>query len=550
MKKRLASAVLAVMTGAAVLLTGCGGSSADESASTTSAADSSAATESASTTASESSASTTASDTAAAGGTVTIARSYDSNNLDPTMTADNVDIWVLNLMVEGLVASSDDGKEIVPAVADTWEISDDGLTYTFHIRDGIKFSDGNDVTVEDCIYSLDRAKNQEGPWVGMLDMIDTMEDTGDNNLKITLTETSPSFLSTLAMFSNGIMEKSYCESAGDEGIAEKPVGTGPFTLEEWDKGEKMVFKKNPYYWEEGCPKVDEIDMVVVADDSTRIMQLQSGQIDVATMIPFSRISELQNTSGVNVEMFDSTETTFVILNCQGEYTKDEKVRDALKLATDKNSINEAVYFGYGSLAETFLSPSAPHYDENLPATEQDLDQAKELLSEAGYPDGFEITVEVGSGNDTYLQIATMLQDQWKEIGVTLNINQIDTVTARQNWKDGNYDVFISGMTSDMTDTSELAGLWTIAEQANCWRSYWNGDEKQVQAEEYCRKANSEMDEEARMEDYAKMQEIVADGNPLIPLVYIPYPVAMSDRVSGFVQNPLGVYNLKNMSIAQ
>lgn len=478
---------------------------------------------------------------------VTLARDLDSNNLDPIMTADNCNIWVINMMIEGLVTSSDDGKEIIPAVADTWKISDDDLVYTFHIRDGIRFSNGEQVTVEDCIYSLQRAKDTDGPWIGMLDMIADMENGGDNNIVITLNAPSPSFLSTLAMCGFGIMPKTYCEKAGDEAIASKPVGTGPFALQEWKQDEKMVFVKNPYYWEEGCPKVDEIDMVVVKDDSTRMMQLQSGQIDIATQIPYSSIDKLKAMDGICVNLFDSTDVKFIIINCQSEYLSDKRVRQALKLATDKDAINNAVYFGYGENAETFLSPSAPHYNANLPNTEPDVEAAKALLVEAGYGDGFTLSLEVGSGDTAYLQIATMLQEQWRQIGVTLNIQQIDTATARQNWKDGNYDVYISYMTSDMTDTSELAGLWCIREQANCWRTYWD-DEDQKKAEQLCIRANSEMDENARLADYGEMQAIVADAVPVIPLVYTPYTFVTTDRVTGAAQTPLGIYNFKNLEV--
>jgi len=142
---------MALFMAAAMMMTGCGGGSA-------------------------STASTDSTGTAASSENtdfdgkkvVTMARDLDSNNLDPVMTADNCDIWILNMIVEGLVGTSDDGKEIIPAVADTWTVSDDGLEYVFHIRDGIKFSNGEDVTVEDCIYSLTRAKDTDGPWIGMI----------------------------------------------------------------------------------------------------------------------------------------------------------------------------------------------------------------------------------------------------------------------------------------------------------------------------------------------------------------------------------------------
>ncbi len=530
MRKKLISVILACSL-FGTLLSGCGSTGVDNTSSVMAGQ-------------AESTGST--SDAGTDGKKIVIARHLDSEGLDPVMTASNVDIWVLNMMIEGLVGSSDDGSEIIPAVADKWEVSEDYLTYTFHIRDGIKFADGNPVTADDVIYSLTRARDEEGPWVGMLDMMEKIEDGGDGTVVISLKEPSPAFLSTLAMFYCGILEKSYCEEAGEEGLTEKPMGTGPFVLSEWDKGEKMIFTKNENYWEEGCPKVDEIDMVVVADDSTRIMQLESGQIDAVTEVPYARLEELESYGGLTVNLFDSTDVLFLLINCQGTYGSDKKIRNALSLATDKKAINDAVYYGKGTLAETFLAPALPYSDQDLPETKVDIEKAKALLSEAGFPDGFEITVQVGSGDSAVLQTATILQQQWAEIGVKLNIEQIDLATARQNWKDGNYDVYISDMTSDMTDTSELAGLVTVYDQAHCWRTYWD-DEDQKAAEKLTLEANTEMDEKKRAEDYTKMQEIMADAKPLIPLVYMPFSFVASEKVTGYAQNPLGVYNFKNMT---
>lgn len=546
MKNKKLLAVLLAGAMAGTLLTGCGSSAPADTGSAASETAASEAPAEAASESAEAASSEAPAESAATGGTVVIDRTLDSETLDPVMTANNCDIWVLNMMVEGLVTSSDDGKEVIPAVADSWTVSDDNLTYTFHIRDGIKFSDGNPVTAEDCVFSVQRAKDADGPWLGMLDMVDTIEDGGDGTVVIKLKEPSPSFLATLAMFDCGILEKSYVDSVGDEGLAEKPIGTGPFMLKEWAKGDKMVFVKNPYYWDEGKPMVDEIDFDVVADDNTAIMQLESGQVDAVEGIPFNRVAEVDGMDGISVTRFESTNIKFLLINCQGEITKNKEVRQALALAMDKSAINTAVYSGEGVLAETFLSPAIPYSYQDLPATTVDIDKAKSLLADAGYPDGFELTVQVGSGDTSILQTATLIQQQWKEIGVTLNIEQIDLATARQNWKDGNYDVFLSNMTSDMTDISELAGLVTVADQAHCWRTYWDGDE-QKKAEELTLAGNAEMDETKRADDYKQMQEILADSLPLIPICYVPFEFAASDKISGYYQNPLGIYNFKNMT---
>lgn len=477
---------------------------------------------------------------------VIMARGIDSSTLDPAMASKNQDVWMMNFVLEGLVRSSEDGKSVEPGVADSWEISDDSLTYTFHLRDGIKFSNGEAVTPEDCVYSINRSKNMEGsPWAGMLSVIKDIKADGDDKVVITVSQPSPSLLSLLAMFPCSIMPKAYCEEAGDEGIANAPVGTGPFVLESWEKNNKMIFKKNEYYWQEGLPKIDEFDMNVVSDDNTRMMQLKSGQIDMADA-PLSQLNELKNTSGITVDEFPSTSVDYIILNCQNEKLKDVRVRQALELATDKEAIIKAVSYGFGTPADSFISPSAPHYNTNLPKVTRDVEKAKALMKEAGYENGMDLTVQIGSGSTGSLQQATLLKQQWAEIGVNLNIEQIDSATASANWSALNYEVYFSYLTSDMTDTSELAELWCVYDSSQCWGSGWNGD-KQKEAEEYVKKASTEMDENKRAEYYGKMQEIVAEEVPNIPLYNSSFYIAHSDKISNLVQTPLGNYRFETLT---
>lgn len=479
---------------------------------------------------------------------VIMARGIDSATLDPAMASKNQDIWMMNFALEGLVKSSEDGKSIEPAVADSWKISEDFLTYTFHLRDGVKFSTGEEVTSEDCVYSINRSKNMEGsPWSGMLSVIEDIHAEGEDTVIVQVSQPTPSLLSLLAMFPCSIMPEEYCEKAGDEGIANAPVGTGPFLLESWEKNSGMVFKKNEYYWQEGLPKIDEFDMMVVSDDNTRMMQLKSGQIDMADA-PMSQLDELKKTDGIVVDEFASTSVDYIILNCQNEKLSDARVRQALELATDKEAIIKAVSYGYGTIADSFISPSAPHYNTELPEIKRDIEKAKELLKEAGYENGMDLTVQIGSGSTGSLQQATLLKQQWAEIGVTLNIEQIDGATASANWSDLNYEVYFSYLTSDMTDTSELAELWCVYDSTQCWGSGWNSD-RQKEAEEYVKKAAVEMDETKRAEYYGKMQEIVAEEVPNIPLYISPFYIAHSDKIGDIVQTPLGNYCFETLTKA-
>lgn len=530
MKKKVLAALLSV-TMLATLLVGCGTGSAEEASSVAT---------------TETDTEETAAGTVSEGSEITIARPVDSATLDPIVAGLNEDIWVINLMLQGLTKSSADGTSIEPCLAESWEVSDDQMTYTFHIREGLKFSDGSDVTAEDWQYSLDRYLNaSESPWIGMVSMIDSAEATDDTTVVIKLNEVSPTFLATSALFCMSVMPKAYCEEVGDDGIAKKPVGTGPFYLEEWVPGEKMVFVKNPYYWEEGLPKSEKITFNIVADDNTRIMQLQSGEADAITYVPANRVAELDAMSGINVLTFDSTESRHITVNNSVPALSDARVRNALLMATDRASLVQAVYYGIATISTGLIGPAQPYYNSAIEAVPYDVEAAKALLAETDYADGFDVTIQIRSGNTNELQEATMLKEQWSKIGVNLNIEQVDSSTVADHWYSMEFDMMFTSLTSDTADTNQFAQGLCIADLKDCYHTLWSGDE-QKKAEELAIAARSEMDTTKRAELYNELQLITSAENPILPLYYIPFVVATSDKITGFSQNPLGVYDFSEL----
>lgn len=196
----------------------------------------------------------------------------------------------MNLVFEGLVRSTADGKSIEPCLATSWDISDDGLVYTFHLREDVKFSDGTPVTAEDWEYSLERSL-ELGAWNSLISSIDDVKAVDEKTIDIVLKNPSGSLLASLAAFFCAVVPKDYYSSTDDDTLASNPIGTGPFYLESWVPQESMCFKKNPNYWDAEHPFADEIDFLVVPDDNTRIMQLQAGQVDIATGIQCANIQK-------------------------------------------------------------------------------------------------------------------------------------------------------------------------------------------------------------------------------------------------------------------
>ena len=476
---------------------------------------------------------------------VTIARGTDTVTLDPAFAGDNVDIWVDSLIFEGLVRASEDGKEIEPCLADTWEISDDGLTYTFHLRDEAKFSDGTDVTAEDAAFSINRSLN-EGSWNSLISCIKEAKAVDEDTVEIDLNNPSGSLLSCLASFICAIYPESYYSTADAVSLTKEPLGTGAFYLEEWKPDEKMILKKNPYYWETGYPLADEIDLLVVPDDNTRLMQLQAGQIDAMEGVSAQMREQLQNTAGVNIIDFPTTHVDYVSFNYTSEKLNDKRVRQALNYATNREDINQAVFGGLGTLCPSVVWPTAEYFNPDQKSYDYDPDKAKELLAEAG-AENLDLNLIISTGDASSLMEATILKDQWSKVGVNLNIEQMDSSARRDARNNLTFEVLLNYFTSDITDTAENMEMFCIKDNFDCWHLGWNGAD-QEEAEKLVKEAGATTDKEIRKTNYYKAQEIMADNALIIPLVTLPETVAVRDNVSGFEQGILGNYYFNELTI--
>lgn len=476
---------------------------------------------------------------------VTIARGTDTVTLDPAFAGDNVDIWVDSLIFEGLVRASEDGKEIEPCLADTWEISDDGLTYTFHLREEAKFSDGTDVTAEDAAFSINRSLN-EGSWNSLISCIKEAKAVDEDTVEIDLNNPSGSLLSCLASFICAVYPESYYSSTDADTLTKEPLGTGAFYLEEWKPDEKMILKKNPYYWETGYPLADEIDLLVVPDDNTRLMQLQAGQIDAMEGVSAQMREQLQNTAGVNIIDFPTTHVDYVSFNYTSEKLNDKRVRQALNYATNREDINKAVFGGLGTLCPSVVWPTAEFFNPDQKSYDYDPDQAKELLKEAG-AENLDLNLIISTGDASSLMEATILKDQWSKVGVNLNIEQMDSSARRDARNNLTFEVLLNYFTSDITDTAENMEMFCIKDNFDCWHLGWNGAD-QEEAEKLVKEAGATTDKEIRKTNYYKAQEIMADNALIIPLVTLPETVAVRDNVSGFEQGILGNYYFNELTI--
>lgn len=496
-----------------------------------------------------------AADAATRGGILTYGRYADSLFLEPVLNDNNVDIWILSNLYDTLLLPTDDGKGVQPGLATAWTVSPDGKTVTLTLREGTKFSDGSPITAEDVQWSLQRAaKKDNGIWQFMVSSIQDVAIKDPKTIVLTLSQTDPAILTALTVFNTSIMPKKLFEAAPGatdadkaKAFAEHPVGSGPFILSSWQHNSEMKLVRNPYYWRMGddgkaLPYLDGVTFEVIPDDATRLLKLKSGELDAAEFIPYSRVDELKADPTLNMALFPSTRVEYATLNVRPKLNdgtdnplSNEKVRIALNDAVDKDGIIQIVTHGVGTPMTSFMSTATPYHSGSTPLFPVDVAKAKQLLAEAGYPNGFKTSVIVLASSEDEIGIATTLQQMWSQIGVTLDIQQVDNATRASKYHAGDFSMRLGAWTDDIADPNEIASYFVYSKNIGALHSGWKNDE----ADQLFEASQKELDPKKRADDYNKIQAIYNASGPIVPLYETPYPVALKKSVKGFVQIPLG-----------
>ena len=439
------------------------------------------------------------------------------------------EVQVSQQIFEGLVRTGDDGS-IEPVLATDWTISDDGLTYTFNLVQGVKFSNGEDVEPSDWVWSFYRARDYEtSNYRYIAEAIDTVEAT-DEQVVITLTEPNAAFLAELGCFNMVLGDQSYAESMSDEEYLKNPVGTGPYMLKDWTQGSSLTL--------EGMPKTKEIKYVLIADDNTRLMQLQSGQIDVAPTFPFSLAQGVESNEALALDIFPSTQIYYLTVNTTKPPFDDVKVRQALYYALNKSELASAIAGEYGTPVAAIVSETQGDWcNTDLQVTEYAPDTAKQMLADAGYTEPVEFTLSIRTGSTFYEQIATLIKSEVDQAGFSCNIELLESATLTDKYSSQSHQATILQWVDDYQDPSGVVG-WTVDyDQAQCFYTGLNDEELDA----LYMAAQTEMDHDKRVEMYRDIQQQVYDNANVIPLYRNDFAFARSAKVDGLQVNPFYVY---------
>lgn len=493
---------------------------------------------------------------------VTAAMSVDFMTMDPMDTSDTLSGGVQRLIMDGLFGFDDEMK-IIPLLAESYEANEDATEYVIHLRQGISFSDGTPLNAEAAKANFDRWGDKE---LGLkrttllCNVLKSTEAVDEYTVKVTLTEPFGAFVATLAHPACVLMSPQVIEQ-GKEACAERPVGTGQYLFKEWIAGDHTTVTLNKDWWgydpeicggkalAEPDAGFQSITFRPVGENASRVAMLQSGEADFIWPVPTESMETLAADENVYVGADEGIVVRYMFMNTQKAPFNDVRVRQAMNYAIDKDAYIAVVKNGLASKATSILGPATQHYKRNEPYA-YDLEKARKLLTDAGYPDGFETSL-ICTTTTSDLKQCEFIQQQLAQAGITVNINSMEKAIVSEKVESAEgpgseveVEMYMSGWSSSTGDAD-----WGIrpvlakeSEPPKSYNiSYFENDEM-----DGCLKAALETaDEEKRAELYAKAQDIIWEECPVVFFANDYNTWASAADVANVKIYPDGGLNIRN-----
>lgn len=419
--------------------------------------------------------------------------------------------------------------EIEGDLVKDYEISEDGKMYTLYLHEGVKFHNGDDLTAEDVVYSINRIIEFEVR-APQFEKIESMETPDDYTVVITLEEPVAPFLTFLAYPMNAIVNKTVVEE-NNNNLDNADAGSGPFKLVEWKKDQEMVLEKFTDYFKEGKPYLDRVIWKAIPDETARITAIRNKEIDIILQLSQRDIKTLENVDGVNVVDVTGTYWEYIGLNTTKGPLADKKVRQAIAWAIDRDAMNTTVKFGQATPLTGGPIPPGHWADAELNMYDKrDVEKAKQLLKEAGYEDGFEITLKVGQ-NKAQVDAAQVAKQHLKDVGIEVEVIQLEDSVFFEALGKKDFEMTVAGWVG-FVDPDEF--LYNIFHTGEDWNQQAYSNPK---VDELLEKGRTVMDENERKEIYKEAQKLIAEDAPMVFLYANQQASAIVDGVKGFDVNP-------------
>lgn len=466
------------------------------------------------------------------GGTVVVGIQQEPGHLNPFLAQAAGDREILFNVFEGLYKSDASGT-MQPALAESYSMTTDAMSYTFVLRGGVRFHNGKELTAEDVVYSFEQAMADDSIVTG-LEGIASVTATDSRTIVVRLTAPDVELLPFMG-----------CPivPAGSEDLDTNPIGTGPFRFESYEIGQQVVLTRNPDYWVSGRPYLDRVEFRISADTDAAFLELKAGSIDIFPYLSFERAGEIADRYEAREDIKNMVQL-LALNNSRAPYD-DIRVRKAMNLAIDRQGLLDLTNEGYGTKLSSAMSPAmGVYHNPDLDGRfEQTLETARTLLDEAGYPDGFETTITVPSNYGYHVNTAVVLADQLKAVGIRATIEQVDWGTWLEVvYKGRDYDTTVIALTSEFTPKDVMSRY--VSDAGGNFLNYASQAYDTLFAQ-----IQPLTDPQERIDGYKQLQAILADDAASVFLQDPVTMVAVSKQIGGYetykiyAQDLAGVYRL-------
>lgn len=486
------------------------------------------------------------------GGTLVFGRGGDSTSLDPSRTTEGETFKVTKNVFETLLEFEDEGTAVEPGLAKEWDVSDDGLEYTFELEEGITFHDGTDFDADAVVTNFERwagGDEEQFPYYSTMfggfgddegHVIESVEAADDYTVEITLKRPQAPFLKNIAMDMFAISSPQAIEEHGDDDYESNPVGTGPFKFVEWKRNDSITIEKNEDYWKEGLPKLDKVVFESIPDNAARLNALTAGEIDLADGINPSDGEQIEGDADLQLFERPSMNVGYLGLTVTREPFDKKEVRQAMNHAINKEEIIDAFFEGRADEAINPIPESIEGFNEDIEGYDYDPEKAKELLKEADLEDGFDMELWAMPVPRPYMpdgeKVAEVIQKNLADVGITAEIVTHEWATYLELAEKGDADAFMLGWTGDNGDADNF--IYALLDEDNIGSNnytYFKNDEMH----DLLIEAQTEVDEEKRIELYKESQEIIHEEAPWVPLAHSTPLLGGADDITGFLPHPTG-----------
>ena len=471
-----------------------------------------------------------------------VGQSADAVTLDPHGTNDSRSALVIKQMYETLVIQ-DEELNLKPGLASSWEMIDE-RTYEFALQEGVYFHNGALFTARDVKFTLLRAL--DSPNVSHIaEAIDGESITiiDDYTIQIATKEPFAPLLAHLAHAAMSMLSEEAVTAAGDD-YGQNPVGTGRYRFEDWLIGDRITLTRNEDYYGE-LAKTENLIIRTITEASSRLIELETGQVDIALDIVPSDMSSIENHEALVLHKEADLRTNYIGFNLNKEPFNDVRVRQAINYAIDVELIVETILEGVGEVATGPIGLNVWGANSNLLSYDYDLQRAQELLVEAGYADGFKTTLWIDD-DTTRVSIATIVSNQLGQIGIDVEIVGMEWGTYLEQTSEGNHDMFMLGWTAVTADADY--GLYPLFHSSQFGaggnRTFYGND----RVDELLAVGRSTSDVDQRLTYYLEAQEIIVEDAPWVFLNVGETLIGASEQVNGFKINPSGHHTFYNVTL--